>query len=282
MTSEAMENEFHPDHIDWSWEWAQTYERSSITARRAGKPSFWNKRAKRFSAMDNGAAVRVQAMLDRVGIDSETTILDIGCGPGNLAVPLAKSAKSITALDPAEAMLEKLEQRAEREGVTNIRTLNKDWDKAVLDGDIVPHDIVLSSYSLIMKDVGEALAAMNAAAERTVCLFWFAGRECFGYDKFWPALFGEEYTAGPDHTFLLNVLNSMDIYPEVSIIPQQHVTRYADLDDAVQCWTDNLYVSSPEEQDIIREILLKTLCMQKGAPVLSRDVQSAMIWWSKE
>nr|WP_321513769.1 class I SAM-dependent methyltransferase [uncultured Pseudodesulfovibrio sp.] len=272
-----------PDNsTDWSTEWTRAYAKSSIIMRRANSPSYWDKRANRFSTMDNGASGRIQAVLDHIGLDSETTLLDIGCGPGNLAVPLAKSARQVTALDPSEGMLKKLEQRAEKEGVTNIQPLNKGWEEAVVDGDIIPHDVVLSSYSLIMKDVGKALAAMNAAASRTVCLFWFAGRECFGYDRFWPALFGEEYVAGPDYALLLNLLHSMDIRPEVSIIPQQHVTTYADMDDAVQCWTENLYVSSQEEQDIIRIILSNTLDTHTGKPVLTRNVQTAMLWWHKQ
>lgn len=277
-----MTGNLNIDRIDWSEEWARVYAQSSIAMRRSNRPAYWDKRADRFSNMDNGASGRVQALHERIGLDDKTTILDIGCGPGNLAIPLAKSVKSITALDPAKAMLEKLEQQAEQEAVTNIQSIHKGWEDAVLDGDITPHDMVLSSYSLIMKDVGKALAAMDAVAKQTVCLFWFAGKECFGYDTFWPALFGEEYSAGPDHVLLLNILNSMGIYPEVSIIPQQHLTCYADMDDAVQCWSENLYATSQQQRKIIREILLEKLDTQSGQPVLTRDVQSAMIWWHKQ
>jgi len=277
-----MTHETEITSIDWSKEWDRIYAQSSVTMRRASRPSYWDKRANRFSSMDNGASGRVQAVLDHIGVDNKTTLLDIGCGPGNLAIPLAKSAKNVTALDPAKAMLEKLTQHAEQEGVTNIQSLNKGWEEAVLEGDVDPHDIVLSSYSLIMKNIGKALAAMNAVAKRTVCVFWFAGRECFGYDKFWPALFREKYHAGPDHTILLNILNSMGIHPEVSIIPQQHVTNYADMDDAVQCWADNLYVSSNEDRNIIRKILPEIISTQTGSPVYTRNVQTAMLWWHKQ
>lgn len=282
MSEKTMARDFTPADIDWSAEWAKTYARSSITMRRSDRSSYWEKRAQRFSTMDNGAAGRVRAVLDRIGIDSKTTILDVGCGPGNLAIPLAKAAKHITALDPAKAMLDKLEEHAERENVTNIRCINKGWEEAVQDKDVAPHDIVLSSYSLIMKDVGTALAAMNDMAKQTVCLFWFAGRECFGYDRFWPVLFGKEFIAGPDHTYLINILNSMNIYPEVSIIPQRHVTNYADMDDAVQCWSDNLYLTCPEDRETVREVLCNILCTETDTPVFSRDVRTAMIWWHKE
>ena len=201
--------------IDWSNEWKRIYENSSIAMRRSSRPEYWNKCADRFSAMDNGALERVQAIMEHIGLDSSRTVLDIGCGPGNLAVPLAKRCGSVTALDPAQAMLDNLEQLALSEGVKNITTISKGWEQAVRDGDIVPHDLVLSSYSLIMENMSEALTAMHEAALDTVCIFWFAGRECFGYDKFWPALFGEEYSAGPDHTILLNILNSMNIHPFV-------------------------------------------------------------------
>ncbi|WP_147821879.1 class I SAM-dependent methyltransferase [Salidesulfovibrio onnuriiensis] len=273
---------FPPENIDWSLEWARTYAKSSITARRSSRPAFWDKRAKRFSAMDNGAAGRVEAILEKIGIDAETTILDIGCGPGNLAIPLAKQAKSVTALDPSAGMLEQLRENAHRQGVTNIRCINKDWDTALQDGDIAPHDLLLSSYSLLMEDLGESLRTMHSLARKAVCLFWFAGRECFGYDHFWPTLFGEEFIAGPDHTYLVNLLNSLRIYPDVSIIPQQHVTRYADMEDAVQCWTEALYISSADQQQLVREALDEMLGIHEGKPEFRRDVRSAMIWWRKD
>ncbi|TIH18428.1 class I SAM-dependent methyltransferase [Marinifilum sp. JC120] len=268
--------------IDWSEEWKRLYENSSIAMRRSSRPAYWNKCADRFSAMDNGALGRVRAIMEHIGLDSTRTVLDIGCGPGNLAVPLAKQSGSVTALDPAQSMLENLEQFALREGVNNITTIPKGWEQAVRDGDIVPHDLVLSSYSLIMEDMSEALAAMHETALDTVCIFWFAERECFGYDKFWPALFGEKYSAGPDHTILLNILNSMNIHPFVKIFPLQHVTRYSCLDDAVQCWEDSLYASGAKHREIIREKLLELLDTTTETPVMRREVQCAMTWWNKK
>lgn len=267
--------------VDWNAEWMRIYAESSIVMRRACRPSYWDSRANRFSAMDNGASGRVCAFRDRLAAGGSTTVLDIGCGPGNLAVPLAGTVKSVTALDPSAAMLQKLEERAEREGVTNIRTVNLSWEDALSEGFIEPHDIVLSSYSLIMKDVGAAVAAMDATAREAVCLFWFAGRECFGYDRFWPRLFGEEYCAGPDHSILLRILDSMGIQPHVEIMPQKHMTAYADFEDAVACWAENLYVSDDAELAVIRELLGEILVEHEGRPALVRDVRTAMIWWEK-
>lgn len=276
-----MTGESNPNPIDWSAEWARIYAQSSNVMRKSNKPAYWEKRANRFNKINNDGAGRVQAILKRIGVDDQTTVLDVGCGPGKLAIPLAKSAQSVTALDPAAAMLEKLNQRAAKEGMTNIRTINKDWNTAVADGDVVPHDIILSSYSLIMDNVGEALATMDTMAQKAVCLFWFANREGFGYDKFWPKLHGEEFRAGPDHTILLNILKSMGIKPEVTIDPRQHVISYDSMDQAVECWVDDLYVSSTDEVETVRSVLEEILTTRSGKPALVRNMQSAMIWWRK-
>ncbi|XPV77018.1 MAG: class I SAM-dependent methyltransferase [Desulfovibrio sp.] len=270
------------ENMNWGREWARAYAQSSLVMRKAQEPSYWEKRAKRFSTINNGAEGRAQALMDIIGVTDQTSIIDIGCGPGNLAVPLAQNVGTVTALDPAKAMLEKLVCKAEECNVTNITTINKGWEDAVLDGDIVSHDIVLSSYALIMKDISKALAAMNDTAAQTVCLFWFAGRENFGYARAWKEMYGEDYVGGPDHILLLNVLNELGIYPNVTILPQVVEITYKDFDDAVACYAQDLYATTEEHMDIIRKTLTEELDMSGEYPVNRRNVRSAMIWWNKE
>ena len=54
-------------------------------------------------------------------LNGDEVILDIGCGPGTLAVPLAKRVKEVIAIDFSAQMLEELNQYAKREGVSNIK-----------------------------------------------------------------------------------------------------------------------------------------------------------------
>ena len=54
----------------------------------------------------------LEHVLDRFDLDEESRVLDLGCGAGQLAVPIARHAGSVVAMDPNEAMCAATEQRA--------------------------------------------------------------------------------------------------------------------------------------------------------------------------
>ena len=65
------------------------------------------------------------ALVDAVaalGVPGTTRIGDLGAGIGHLALPLAARGFDVTAVEPAQAMLDRLRQGAERFGVS-VRTL---------------------------------------------------------------------------------------------------------------------------------------------------------------
>jgi ubiquinone/menaquinone biosynthesis C-methylase UbiE len=64
-------------------------------------------------------------------------VLDAGCGPGRLTVPLARAVGpdgEVVALDGQRVMLEKLERRLETEGITNVRPLRAGLGEGALKG----------------------------------------------------------------------------------------------------------------------------------------------------
>jgi ubiquinone/menaquinone biosynthesis C-methylase UbiE len=73
-----------------------------------------------------GAFVGPERLIERLELAPGMRVLDAGCGPGRLSVPLAKAVGpggEIVALDGQRGMLEKLERRLEAEGITNVRPL---------------------------------------------------------------------------------------------------------------------------------------------------------------
>jgi ubiquinone/menaquinone biosynthesis C-methylase UbiE len=66
------------------------------------------------------------------------SILEYGCGPGRLAIPFARRAVSITAVDRSPAMLEVAKREAARQSITNIHfTTAADFDPAQRKFDLV-------------------------------------------------------------------------------------------------------------------------------------------------
>ena len=88
----------------------------------------WDKRAdnftKRINRVKDGEPRDkddyISKMLDRIEVKPGWTVLDIGCGPGTLTIPLAQKTKSVTALDISSEMLKNLKANAEKIGLDNI------------------------------------------------------------------------------------------------------------------------------------------------------------------
>jgi ubiquinone/menaquinone biosynthesis C-methylase UbiE len=108
---------------------------------------------------------RVVRML---GINNASIVLDFGCGPGFYAVPLAKVAKKVVAVDLQKKMLEKAERYAEKNGVVDkiefVRTDGKEIPSNLQRSScdfvflsFVYHEIDTSSKEGVLLDLGRML-----------------------------------------------------------------------------------------------------------------------------
>jgi ubiquinone/menaquinone biosynthesis C-methylase UbiE len=70
--------------------------------------------------------VGVELLVGRLNPAPGMRLLDAGCGPGRLTIPLARTvgpAGEVVALDGQPAMLAKLEERLRERGITNVQPL---------------------------------------------------------------------------------------------------------------------------------------------------------------
>lgn len=64
----------------------------------------------------------ISYLRDRFGLDAECRVLDLGCGAGQISVPMAEFVGHVVGVDPNAAMLRAARRRAESAGVSNT-----DW-----------------------------------------------------------------------------------------------------------------------------------------------------------
>jgi SAM-dependent methyltransferase len=214
--------------IDWNRLWLES--RSERTWQ--GKtPEDWNQRAGGF-ARRNASSQYATEFLRRLDLRPEMTVLDMGCGPGTLAIPLAGRVKQVTAVDFSTAMLDRLAERAAGAGITNIEIINGSWEDDWSSLGIGGYDLVIASRSLSVDDLQGALVKLNNCAREQVVI-----GDRVGNGPFDPALFqavGREFVPGPDYIYTVNILYQLGIHARVDFIeipePKTFESREAAID----------------------------------------------------
>ena len=70
-------------------------------------------------------------------------VIDVGCGPGALSIPLASKGVSLLSVDNSGTMLGELQREAERKNIRGIETLQSDWERVAED---VAGDLVIAAF----------------------------------------------------------------------------------------------------------------------------------------
>ncbi len=271
--------------IDWNDIWRDLSEKTTECRGNGGCTSVWASREKALDFLNQSRAnpERIRHVIEGLPLRNGSSVLDIGAGPGTLAVPLANRSARVTAIEPAPGMVEVMEEYAAEEGVSNLSIVQKRWedvDPAVdLDG---PYDLVVASYSLGMPDIRSAVETMCEVSSGRVYLFWFAGTTAWeqAMVDLWPGLHGEEFRFGPKVDVLWNVLYSMGIYPNVEMVRMEHTRRFSDIDAAVNEFKGQYRVTSPTQEKVLRDYLSTTLLQENGDGLLQKGATTRVkLWW---
>jgi ubiquinone/menaquinone biosynthesis C-methylase UbiE len=114
--------------------------------------------------------VLIAHVIEIVGLKTGDRVMDLGCGPGLLAIPFARAGMAVTAVDPEPEMLAAAEAGARAAGATLDLRQGSSFD---LPAGIGPFKLVTMGRAFHWMDRAETLAALDriVTKEGAVALF---------------------------------------------------------------------------------------------------------------
>lgn len=159
-----------PQPLDFAATW-QTYTSHNMRERLSdeGERAFWDQNAVGYDAGNSTHPETYHETLNviRSLVRPTDTLLDVGTGSGRYALPLSACVQSITALDLSPHMLAILQDKCQRDGISNIIPVEANWEET----SVAPHDVVLAAWSLYRQQkMLTSLQKLVDATKRTLII----------------------------------------------------------------------------------------------------------------
>jgi protein-L-isoaspartate O-methyltransferase len=239
---------------------------------------------KQMAAMEKSYTV---GFLDAFETRPTDTVLDVGCGPGRISVPMAQRAKSVTSVDSAERMLNHCIQNAKDAGVTNLVPRLLDWETAELGRDLEQHDIVIASRSVGLQD----LRKLSSFARRIAVIMSWANAPSIPnilHDIF-VGCSQEEDRRGPfpmdrrvGYNVTYNMVYDMGYDPNVRILTDGFTRDFSCREEAYAEMV-SLGTVAPGKMDVYRSNLDRFLTQNPdGSVTFRRETRSFVMWWETD
>lgn len=213
--------------INWNELRKQSLQKNPLNKKSAED---WDKRAPSFSKRISKSAYTEQ-FIKLLSPKQHWSVLDVGSGPGTLAIPLASKVQSITCLDYSSVMLDILKEKANELSISNITRCTCSWDANWQQSNILPHDVAIASRSLAIDNLYKGLEKLCKFATKKVAI---TDRVKYGPKD--PHAFkavGRKIMTGPDYIYTLNILYQMGFHASCTFIKLEEKSEYTDIEEAV-------------------------------------------------
>ncbi len=264
--------------IDWNALWDSSTghfdeEPGSDKAR-----GFWNEKAPSFARKPKRSDY-IHQLIERMRLEAGDSVLDMGCGPGTLSIPLAKRGHDVISIDFSDKMVDLLKEAARAEGVAEkidpyIRSWQQDWDG------IPVTDIAVSSRSLLTKDLGDSIAKLEQHARKRVVITIGAGELPYIDYRLLDALGRNDY----EHqrfdglAILVNFLFAKGRRPSVSYIEYPRAISGTSRDNLADMFDKKFGPFTNDEQQIVDAFLDEHLIVNEEAGSYSLDYRRVDCW----
>ena len=220
----------------------------------------------------------VRVLLDEKLLTPGTSVLEIGCGTGLLALSLSRYCKSVTAMDANKTAIKVLNTRCAKERIDNITAVRASWNEK---SDAGHYDLVISSMCPAVCNK-EAIEAMEAAGDLCALITVMRG----SYDKY-RRMIMQELELKPEgmiteYGTYLDVLRAMGRKPSLwtRSVRSEHTT---DLSALLRTFPVYLEIFGVDRQR--SELYLKDFFERNQSGGVLHDetlMNTAMIVWQRE
>lgn len=258
--------------IDFNKMYIQQKEKTTFKSK--DKDS-WNKKALSMNKSVHKSIYNKQ-LLELLNLKDCKTLLDVGCGVGNLSLLLASKINEITALDFSSTMLDILNTNAQEKKINNIKTVNASWYDS---WESIPKaDLVIASRCMEVKDMKKALEKLNNQANLRVVLSYKVGGS-FVNENILKAI-KKDVNKKPDYIYLLNILYNMGINASLNFVNSEG--RNANYDSFDTFKKSIIWSLGELNENELQELKLYYEKEVKNKKVLDDYVKWAVISWNKE
>ncbi|WP_406534377.1 class I SAM-dependent methyltransferase [Methanobrevibacter sp.] len=264
----------NPDDVDWLGFWAEKLSTKVDKDWDKAAPGFY-KRTRKDDYQN--------ALFDKLILDEDDVVLDVGCGEGSVTIPIAKRVKKVIGVDSSPKMLEYLEKRANENNITNIETILKPIEEISYDeiGDV---DVVVCSRSLNgIIPIDEVLLELDKIANKYVFITIF-GPENKKIEKDFDKEIGIKTEDFADYNYFFNILFNLGIYANIERFDLNNYREYESIDDAVDNGKFRLDLYSDEEKELLKKYLERILTYDEETGKYYNVKDKAdwiMVWWKK-
>ena len=185
--------------------------------------------------------------LDRVLLEvgPNSTVIDVGGGAGRFALPLALKCKHVVVVEPADSMVEVLNDGAQEAGIENLGVIQDLWENV----DVEPADIVLSAHSVYgVPEAERFVRKLEASAKQKVIVVAYTEQPQSQLSPFWEPLYGEARIDLPALHDLMKLLWELDIHPNLEMFPAAPIQTFESKESAFEQLKHRLHV--PKDSDV--------------------------------
>lgn len=236
---------------DWNGEWM----RLQAGRHRADDSFEWDKRARHFRPLETAPYAR--DFIKLLALEPGESVLDMGCGAGSIAIPLAQAGHPVIAADFSPAMLGTLDAGIEYYGLEDLITpLELAWDD---DWDLVGPvakavDVAFASRSVTTTNLKGALVKLDRTARRR-CAVTMVANSSPRYDLHLMNAIGASVTCSNGFVYAFNILIQMGALPQVTYFESPRRDTFDSLEAGVANFSRMLEHGNEDKIDRLRDYI---------------------------